>query len=163
MENMIEARVILGILCFIHLFLGYAGASGAVHSLVNKKVLNGLILTELILVTVFVVFDNLQTPPHDGWPLAILGYLFVYGLIVATWWVYNFYTFLKKDKIYEMTIDSRVRFSNKDYLGGVIFNGKREIEVLLPYKEEYLSAKRAGKINVRFRTLLGGHYIVDAI
>lgn len=162
MENLIESRVILGLLCFIHILLGYAGAGGAVHDVINKKVLNALILAELVGVTAYVVFDNLQMPPYNGWLLAIVGYVIVYGLIIITWFVYRFYTFMEKDKVYEMTVVKRVYFLGRDYVGGVIKSGKQEVEVLLPY-EEYPSDKRPKKVKVKFYVLMEREYIVSAV
>ena len=163
MENLIEGRVILGFLCLIHLFLNYAGASNAVHDLVNKKVLNFLILTELVAVTAFVIYDNIQTPPYDGWFAAILGYLFVYFMIGSTWLLFYLCTFLEKDKVYEMTIETKVLLRNKQYFGGTVISNGEEVEVLLPYKEEYLALEKPRKVNVKFNILMRGYYIVEPV
>ena len=64
MEHVIESRAILGFLILIHLFVGYA--SNISWGYINRKVLHGVIITELIAVTAYIIYDNLQTPPHDG-------------------------------------------------------------------------------------------------
>ena len=82
MENYIEGRVILGMLCFMHVFILYA--SQCPLGPIKRRTLESVIFTEFIAVTAFIIYDNLQTPPYDGWFLAILGYTFVYGLIFLT-------------------------------------------------------------------------------
>lgn len=160
MEQYIEGRVILGLLCLIHLFAGYAVKVPWGH--LNKKVLNGIILTELVAVTAYIIYDNLQAPPHNGWALAIIGYLFVYGLILITWLGYSIYTKLDEEKTYEMTIKDHVRFMNEDYFRGTVIDGKKETEVVLPYLQELVSAAKTGKKqNVKFdRFLKYGHILV---
>ena len=100
MEHIIVSRAILGLLILIHLFAGYA--SGISWGHINRKVLHGVIITELIAVTAYIIYDNLQTPPYDGWFLAIIGYIVVYGLILLTWAVYLIYTILDKAYLYSI-------------------------------------------------------------
>ncbi len=159
MDNFIESRVVLGLLCMIHIFVGYAVSVPWGH--INKKVLNGIIITELVAVTSYIIYDNLQTPPHDGWILAILGYLFVYFLILVTWAMYSIYTQLDVDKVYEMTIKTRVRFENEDYFGGTVMDGKEEIDVLLPYCPELTPVGEKGrKRKVKFSKFLREFHIL---
>lgn len=161
MENFIESRVILGLLCLIHAFAVYAGAGGAVQGHINKNGLKGFMLIELVVVTAYIVYDNLLTPPYNSWFVAILGYLLVYGLIFMTWASYGIYASLDKDKIYEMTISSQVRLMNKDYFGGTVIDGKHEIEVLLPYSSRLISPDETGKKQkVKFAEVLRGCYIL---
>jgi hypothetical protein len=56
MENYIEARVILGILCLIHIFAIYGAKCPWGH--VKGKVLNTIIITELVVVTAYIIYDN---------------------------------------------------------------------------------------------------------
>ena len=159
MENYIEARVVLGILCLIHVFVNYGMQVPWGH--INKKVLDGVILTELIAVTVYIIYDNLQTPPYDGWLLAILGYILVYALILMTWFGYNVYTLLEVDKIYEMTITQHVCFMNDDYFLGTVIEGENKYEVLLPYSPELSPTSEVSKKqNVKFDNVLRGEYIL---
>lgn len=159
MEHVIESRVILGLLILIHLFAGYA--SGVSWGHINRKVLNGAIITELIAVTAYIIYDNLQTPPYDGWTLAIIGYLLLYGLILMTWYGYYIYTELDKDKVYEMTIRDHICYMNEDYFRGTVVDGKREVEVYLPYSEELKPKdKTAKKRNVKFDNVLRGVHIL---
>ncbi len=159
METYIEGRVILGFLCLIHVFAIYA--SKCPWGPIKSKVLNSIILIELIAVTVYIIYDNLQTPPHVGWFWAIIGYIFVYSLILATWFMYGFFTYLDKDKIYEMTITHQVLFMNKDYFKGTIVVRKHEVEVLLPYSSELRpSAEAHIKQNVKFDNVIQGNFVV---
>lgn len=161
MENLIESRVILGLLCLIHIFANYAGANGAVYGHINKGVLNGLIGAELLVVTAYIVYDNLCVPPYDGWTTAILGYFFVYGLICLTWLVFRIYTLLEEDKIYEMIVSARVRFKNKDYFKGMVIEGEHEVEVFLPCSLQSESTIKAGKKpRVKFAEVLRGLHIL---
>lgn len=161
MEQYIESRVILGLLCLIHLFLSYAGSTGACHGHINRKALNYTVLAELILVTAYVIYDNLQTPPYNGWFIAIVGYVFVYGMICMTWATYCIYALLDKDKAYEMTINSHVRLQNEDYFKGVVIEQRREIEVLLPYLQNLVPKNdKNKKPKVKFQEVLHGRYII---
>lgn len=159
MEHYIEGRVILGLLILIHLFVCYA--SGISWGHINRKVLHGVIITELIAVTAYIIYDNLQTPPYDGWALAIIGYLLVYGLIVMTWMVYRIYTMLDKDKVYEMTLRDHVRFMNNDYFRGTVITNNRKVEVYLPYSEELKPKDKTDKRrNVKYDNVLRGIHIL---
>lgn len=160
MENYIEGRVILGLLCLMHLFACYAIRVPWGH--LNKKVLNGFFLTELVAVTAYIIYDNLQTPPYSGWVLAVIGYLFVYALILMTWSGYSIYTELDEDKTYEMTIKDHIRFMDDDYFRGTVTDGKKETEVILPYAPELVSSAKAGqKQKVKFdRFVKYGHILV---
>ena len=159
MEQYIEGRVILGLLCLIHLFAGYAINVPWGH--INKKVLNGFFITELVAVTAYIIYDNLQTPPYSGWVLAIVGYLFVYGLILMTWAGYSTYTKLGEDKTYKMRIKDHVRFMDDDYFRGTVMDGRSKVEVLLPYAPELISSAKAGqKQKVKFDKFLRGSHIL---
>lgn len=161
MENYIVARVILGILCLIHIFAIYGSKCPWGH--IKGKVLNTIIITELVAVTAYIIYDNLQTPPNDGWILAILGYIFVYSLILMTWLAYGIFTVLDKDKVYEMTITHQVQFMNNDYFQGTIVQESSgvKVTVLLPYTSELLpSAKSHIKQNVKFDNVFNGNIVV---
>ena len=157
--EIIGSRVILGVLIVIHLFACHASGASLGH--INRKVLNGVILTELIAVTVYIIYDNLQTPPRDGWTLAIIGYLLVYGLIMTTWANYYIYTVLDENKVYEMTISDRVSFMNNDYFRGTVIDDNCEVGVLLPY-EEKLEPKNEPdkKLKVKYDNVLENHILV---
>ena len=162
MENYIEGRVILGVLCLIHIFVNLA--SSCPWGPIKRKVLDGIILTELIAVTSYIIYDNLQTPPRDGWFLAILGYIFVYVLILMTWAVYSIFTILDKDKVYEMTITHRVHFMNEDYFEGTVLKDDIEIKVLLPYSQElYPITEETIKQKVMFDNVIYGNILVKSV
>lgn len=161
MEHFIESRVILGLLCLIHLFITYAGAAGAVRGHINKKTLKVFMTTELFVVTAYIIYDNLLTPPYDGWFAAILGYIFVYGMLLMTWASYSIYASLDENKTYEMTIDKHVRMWNIDYFGGTVIENNQEIEVFLPYIPQLVSSdENTRKQKVKFDEVLRGCYIL---
>ena len=162
MENLIESRVILGILCLIHVFAIYGSKCPWGH--IKGKVLNTIIITELIAVSAYILYDNLQTPPRDGWFLAILGYILVYVLILMTWAVYSIFTILDKDKVYEMTITHRVHFMNEDYFEGTVLKDDIEIKVLLPYSQElYPITEETIKQKVMFDNVIYGNILVKSV
>ena len=166
MEHYIQGRVILGLLCLVHLFLNYAAAVGARRSPLNKKLLNGGILTELVLVTAYVIYDNIQTPPHDGWWYAIIGYIFVYGLIFMTWAVHCIYALLDENKVYEMTPIEKVTYHhwNAVFLRGTLTEDGHVIEVLLPWEDfKPLEPKHPKKLSVKFKGVLRGQKIIVAL
>lgn len=159
MENYIEGRILLGSLCIIHLLVIYGIQYPWGH--IRDKVLGGIILTELIGVTAYVIYDNLQTPPQDGWFLAIIGYILVYSLILMTWLGYLIFTLLDKDKIYEMTIAHHVCIQNAHYLQGTVIERKHKIPVILPilpYSSELHESNIKPK--VKFDNVFRGMYIV---
>ncbi len=159
MENYIEGRVVLGVLCLIHLFLSYASVGPWGH--IKGKVLDGIFLTELIAVTAYIIYDNVQTPPYDGWFWAIIGYLFVYAMIFMTWLMYGVFALLEEDKVYEMTITHHVHLMNERYFQGTVINGKYEHQVYLPYSSELHSLIEDNyKLNVKFDRIIRGMYIV---
>jgi hypothetical protein len=162
MENYIEGRVILGMLCFMHVFMLYA--SQCPLGPIKRRTLESVIFTEFIAVTAFIIYDNLQTPPYDGWFLAILGYTFVYGLIFLTWVAYGVFARLDENKVYEMTITHHIHFMNKDYLQGTVFDGKYEQTVLLPYSQElYPLTEDNIKQKVMFDNVLRGNILVKRV
>ena len=159
MENYIECRVVLGLLCLIHVFANYGSLIPWGH--IKKSTLNSFILTELIIVSAYIMCDILQTPPRDGWFIAILGYIFVYAMILLTWLLYSIFTLLEKDKIYEMTITHRVAFMNGDYFKGTVVEGEREYTVILPYSLKLLPLAEANMTQkVKFNTVIRGRYIM---
>ena len=143
MEHYITCRVVLGMLCLIHAFVIYA--SQCPFGPIKAKVLDGFILTELVVVTAYIICDIAQYPPLDGWFLAILGYLSVYALIMITWFMYGVFALLDADTVYEMTIERHVHFMNKDYLQGTVSKGKYKYEVLLPCSSELVPITDANK------------------
>lgn len=163
MENYIEGRVILGVLCLIHVLVNLV--SSCPWGPIKRKVLDGIILTELIAVTSYIIYDNLQTPPYDGWFLAIIGYILVYGLILMTWFMYGIFTVLDRDTVYEMTITHHVHFMNEDYLEGTVVLERSgiKITVLLPYSSELLASAEAHiKHNVKFDNVIKGYILVKS-
>ena len=127
----------------------------------KNKVLDGIFLTELIVVTAYIIYDNIQAPPYNGWFWAIVGYLFVYAMIVITWLCYGIFALLDEDKIYEMKITHHVGIKNKEYFKGTVSNGKYEHEVYLPYSPELVSlAEDGSRINVMLDSFIDGIYIV---
>lgn len=161
MEHLIESRVILGVLCLIHLFINYAGAVGAYRKHINKKLLNSAFTVELFIVSAYVIFDNMQTPPHNGWVLAIAGYIIVYGLIFLTWAIHCIYALLEPNKVYEMTINSQVKAFNKDYLKGTVIEENHSIDVYLPYTTDLVYKDGTDKKQkVLFNEVLHGTHII---
>ena len=158
MENYIDGRAILGMLCFVHIFILYA--IQCPWGPIKRKALNGIILTELVVVTAYIIYDNLQMPPHDWW-FAIIGYLFVYGFICMTWIAYLVFTLLDEDKIYEMTITHHVHLMNEDYLEGFVYEGKYKYSVYLPYSSELEPLiENNTKLNVKFVNVFRASYII---
>ncbi|MBR5599429.1 MAG: hypothetical protein IKW39_05250 [Alphaproteobacteria bacterium] len=159
MENYIEGRVVLGVLCLIHLLFIFASQCPWGH--IKAKVLDGIFLAELIMVTAYVMYDNMLAPPYIGWFWAIVGYLFVYALIVITWLVYGIFTLLDEDKVYEMKINQAVNIMSKDYFKGTVTNGKNEYEVYLPYSSDLQSLIENNiKPNVKFDRVIKGIYVI---
>ncbi len=158
-ETFIESRVVLGLLCLVHLFVNYAGATGAVRKHIDRSILNSVILAEIIVVTAYIVYDNFCAPPHDGWFMAVIGYLIVYGLILLTWLAYCTHSILDKNKSYEMDIASHIRFLNEDYFRGTVIDDNQEVDVLMPFDEKYLVNGKPQKVTVKFKEIIQGLHI----
>ena len=164
MGNFIEASTLLGYLCVVHLFLIYADAMEVMRGAINRKVINCLFLAELFAVTIYVIVDNLQTPIQGSLFWAIVGYGVVYGLIFGTWKIYLAHNLLEKGKVYVMSIMSHALLNDESYvLGMIVTEDGKEVEVLLPYEEKYLSPEAPQRVKVKFKTVISGMYIVTAV
>lgn len=154
MEGIIFSRaVLLGVFVF-NLFVGYAAK--ACHGHINRYVLNGLLIFELVAVTAFIVYDNIQSPPYCSWFWAIVGYVFVYLIMLGVWCLYTPNAVMDKDVSYRFIAYKRVDFLGKIYESGYAEVRGDLIDVLLP-AEEYKAATSHGR--VMFKKVIF-HYII---
>lgn len=162
MENYIVSRAILVVFTAIHLFVLYVGASGLITCHINKLRLRAFFITELVLFTVFIVYDCIAYPPVAGWLAAIFAYLFIYSVIIATWLLFSIHAILEKDVYYDMKTEEIISIRGDDYIKGfVVVDNDFEADVVLPWKEyEALPANPPEILKVKFKEVLYGFAIV---
>ena len=154
MEHIIVSRVILFAVFVFHVFVGYAGPA-VLSKHIKSWLYDALFAVEISAITGYIVYDNIVCPtPHDGWFLAIVGYFFVFAVIILTWIAFSPLTINPK-KVYELTnIKYKIRSVNeKDFeiLNGVIgtiSEGKRKFQVILLDDEAYDDFKKGQQIYV---------------
>lgn len=157
MDNLITSRVILFAIFVVHVFLGYGGPA-VFNKHIKAKVYDALFAVEISAMTAYVIYDNITCPtPHDGWFLAILGYIFVYGVVTMTWVVFESLTINPK-KVYKLTnIKHKVHVINQGVLVngvvGTIREGWREFEVILPDEEAYTQVLDDNPIYVKLEAI----------
>lgn len=153
MESIILSRVILGLVCVINLFIGYAGVKGFVKRTISKKAWISFLIVEVVLITAYILYDNLFVGchPQDGWVVAILGYLFVYFMAFLAWYVYKDNTLLKKNEIYPFYRVGLAEYADGEFIKGVVEADGKDVVVFLPQKG--LPKNLPENIWVRFRSV----------
>ncbi len=155
MENLILSRVILFALVFVHVLIGYASK---IDLHINAKVLDTVFAVEILALTAYIIYDNILYPPHNGWVLAIIGYLFVYGVIFMTWVVYGLKTILP-NKHYQLksitpsqiTLKHPIPAQKKGALG-TIKEGWRSFEVCVISDDAFQKAKEGKPMTVKLKS-----------
>lgn len=157
MENIITSRAIFMWLVIFHLFVGYASRAARDH--INRHLLNCIFIVELLVVTAFIIYDNVCNPIEGSafWP--IVGYLFVYFLIWMTWFLYRPNAILDKNVAYKFVADKPVEFLGKKYMNGYAEVRSNLIPVLLPF-DEYAGIDRPTW--VKFYEVIDVYIIVAA-
>lgn len=163
--EIIESRVILAIFCFIKILMGY-GAS-AVNQPISRKMRNAVFIAELVIITAYIVYDNICYPPYSGWLLAIVGYVFVYAVMFMAWITYGIHSLLDVNTVYEMNVRKKVLFTDSAYLAGKTFisgivNVKgKDVEVILPCQEfDALQTENKKVIKVKVKEIVVPNIIV---
>lgn len=161
MDGYITGRVILYGVMWIHLSINYPCLDGAIKWHISKKALKTFIGLELIAVTSFIIYDNIQEPPYNGWFLAIVGYAVVYGMICMTYWALYRNTILEKNQVYAMTIIGKETYYGQTYFRGYVVINNREINVFLPqYELKNTQRKQTKIVPVKFEKVLKAEYII---
>ncbi len=132
-DSIIISRAILGMVCVINLFIGYAAVSGVVKRAISKKSWITVFVVEVVLITAYILYDNIFVSSHhqNGWLVAILGYAFVYLMAFLAWISFYDNTRLKKDKVYLMKRIGIISFTDQEFVEGEIEEGGKKIRVLL--------------------------------
>jgi len=155
MEGIIVSRFILFILVFVYLLIGYASK---IDMYINAKVLDTAFAVQIVGLTAYIIYDNILAPPKDGWFFAILGYLFVYGIIIMVWFMYDFKTIspnkeyqLKEIKPAKITLKHPVDVEQYGALG-MINEGRRSFYVCILGDKAFQKAKEGKPMTVRLKT-----------
>ena len=155
MEGIIVSRFILFVLVFVYLLMGYASK---IDMHINAKVLDTAFAVQIVALTAYIVYDNIQAPPEDGWGFAILGYLFVYGIIIMVWFLYGFKTIspnknyeLKEIKPAKITLKRPIYVERQGALG-MINEGRRSFYVCILGDKAFQKAKDGKPMTVRLKS-----------
>jgi len=163
MDNIIISRVILFAVVIVHTFIGYGGPAVFTKH-INAKLYDTLFAIEILALTSYIVYDNILSPPHDGWVLAIVGYIIVYGVVVLSWLVFASLTIDPK-KVYQL---NKIEYSNRkvrvfdkgnvqihefDVVEGTIREGWREFAVVLLEDAMEIEETQEETIYVQFKAM----------
>ena len=155
MEGIIASRFILFILVFVYAFIGYASK---IDTHINAKVLDTAFAVQIVALTAYIIYDNIQAPPQDGWFWAIVGYLFVYGFMIMAWFLYGFKTIspnknyeLKEIKPAKITLKCPIFVEQQGALG-VIKEGWRNFDVCVLGDKAFQKAEEGKPMTVRLKT-----------
>lgn len=155
------SRSFLGCVFLLNVFLLYGVSQGVFRGSFNKKLVNGLFITKFILLTGFIVYDNICSPPRDGWVLAIIGYALVYFIIFMVWLSIQPNCALKADTCYDMKLQEYSSFDCINCILGTVSIGKKEVWVFLPYKEDDKKYFRLdASVKVKFKKVYKGGIFV---
>lgn len=141
MGNLITSRVILFAIFVFHVFVGYAGPA-VLNKHIKAWLYDALFAVEILAVTAYIIYDNIVCPiPHDGWFLAIVGYIVVYAVIILTWVVFSS-LIIDPKKVYKLAdVKHRAHIIKEGIffkgVMGTIREGWREFEVILPDEEAF--------------------------
>lgn len=132
-DSIIISRAILGMVCVINIFIGYASTRGFVKKAISKKSWITAFVVEIVLVTALILYDNILMSfhPQSGWLVTILGYAFVYLMAFLVWFSFYNNTRLEKDKVYLMKRVVMISFTDQEFVEGEIDDGRKKIRVLL--------------------------------
>lgn len=132
-DSIIISRAILGMVCVINIFIGYASTRGFVKRAISKKSWITVFVVEVVLITAYILYDNIfvSSHPQNGWLVAILGYAFVYLMAFLVWFSFYNNTRLEKDKVYLMKRVVMISFTDQEFVEGEIEEGGKKIRVLL--------------------------------
>ena len=163
MDGLIISRVILFAVVIIHAFLGYGGPAVFTKH-VNARLYDALFTVEILALTSYIVYDNVLSPPEDGWTLAIIGYIIVYAFVVLSWLAFAPLTIDPK-KVYQLTEvehnNRKVRIFDKgnieihefEIVEGTIREGWRKFAVTLVDEEGDLASDGEEQIYVRLKSV----------
>lgn len=150
MEGYYVSRFVLFLVCLVCAFAIYG--SQRIRFCINKKVYNRFFAVMFLLLTAYIVYDNVCCGLPEMWLLAILGYLFVYFWVLAVWDMYLPCTKLEADKVYKMTvIGSTCIESGVNYVGNIETADGKTVQV-------YLNDEQAGcfEVDVKFSEIYFG-------
>lgn len=153
------SRALLGLFCFVNIIIMYGASSVRQH--VDKRIWNAVFAFQALFVTGYIITDNLINPLQGGYVTAVLGYIFVYVLILFAWasWLPN--TALEPDIIYTMQPDGMVIHGGSCYVSGTIYADGTNIPVLLKNKPAQQLPKSS--IPVKFSQVRNGKIFVEAV
>ncbi len=159
MEGIIVSKAVLGLVCVINLFIGYAATSGIVKRAISKKSWKTAFVVEVALITAYILYDNIFVSSYhqNGWLIAILGYAFVYLMAFLAWFSFYSNTRLKKNKVYLMRKIGTISFIDQEFIEGEVEEDGKMIRVLLD--NTLAKTEVADSCLVKFESV-ENHYII---
>ena len=158
-----EARDFLFLLFALNVLILFVMCIGVIKRSLNKRLIFGIFITKLVLLTGFIVYDNFSTPMNNMLEAAILGYVLLYLIILANWYTLMPHCRLKKNINYRMELQEFCYCHKKSLIRGTIIVGKKAITAFLSLEEyEKKSLNLANFLNVRFKEVYAGEVIVTS-
>lgn len=145
MGDLIISRVVLLVFMLVNLFIGYG--SKAVWHPISKKAVNVFFGAEFVLLTSYIIYDNITFPLFDTLFVAMIGYFFVYFVLILAYLSYAEYTKISMNEEYEAVVVYKYIIISEQYFicCNIIDNYGRYYEVYIPIEQMFKAPENKEK------------------
>ena len=149
MSDYILSRQILIALFFVHCLFSYLGSTVKLN--VPAKVYNACFLTEVLVLTAYIIYTCVTEPFYNGIAAGIFGYLMVYLSIWFSYAALQHWTIVP-DKIYDFHPENVRCWEDGDHaVGGYITESGKKMFVYIDDEELCETVKKDSQIKVKYR------------
>ena len=120
MEDYYVARIVFTILTMVHFIVGCLKFLIPSTTHINRRTFLIAKWTEFTAIVAYIIYDNINEPYHGDWTLPIIFYLIIFASFFIMWWSYDKYTWLEKNKCYEMVVGKGGEPLIKNKIGSII-------------------------------------------
>ena len=160
MDNYIASRVIWLSLIMLHCFIDMIGVKTKIY--VPAKLYRWLFALESLAVTAFIFYDCVKEPFYDGIVLAVLGYLFIYFVILLSYISLKHWT-INPNTAYEFMPEHIVVLqSGKNVVDGYICEAGCKFYVFID-DTDYIKGIKKEITLVKYREIIGFRHFCDVI
>ena len=160
MNNYIFSRVAWLSLILLHCFITMIGTKTKIY--VPAKLYKWLFALEFLVVTAFVVYGCVKEPFYDGTALGILGYLFIYFVILLSYISLKHWT-INPNTAYEfMPEHILVLQSGKTVIDGYIREAGSRFRIYVD-DPDYIAGVKKEITLVKYREIIGFKMFFDII